>query len=611
MKIVALATAIGTVAAAAVDHYYEPPERLLELEKKYMLYRDSKTIVDMQPKIPYEAMAGLLASIQTEDEFKKFVGQHLGGVESDLEIVEIEDFHEAPAYLDGLRDEVKKVGRFINRIWKVLAKRRKEMNEQSTLISTDYPIFVSGGRFREAYYWDSCWIVEGLLASGMHKSAENIVRSFMGLIKKYEFIPNGTRKYYLNRTQPPFYCQMVHSLYRHGKLESPAEFLREALRLAEKEYEFFMRNRRARILDENEDEHILNIYSVETTTPRPESYKEDVELVKDYPSSKRERPSGEPPQAGGAEPAPCKEYVGTVESDTTEKKRTKEDIWSDIKSACESGWDFSTRWLERRNDLTTIQTRKIIPVDLNAIMYRNELILSELYGTLGNEAKAKYYRAQGERRRKSMNKILWNREEGVWNDYNHVKKQHTSAGFYFSNLMPMCYGMEPESHTGITTYHILQKFFRELFEHPGGIPASGEVNEEYKHQWDFPNVWPPHSHMLVVHLLSIGEREMGLHIARRYFRNILRSIEDRSLIFEKYDCRHVGVPGGKGEYEPQEGFGWTNGVAASFIAMYGDLLMGEEPDACSRIHKILEERTSAGSVAGAVPAFEGAIAMGS
>lgn len=39
---------------------------------------------------------------------------------------------------------------------------------------------------------------------------------------------------------------------------------------------------------------------------------------------------------------------------------------------------------------------------------------------------------------------------------------------------------------------------------------------------------------------------------------------------EKYDARKPGVPGGGGEYVPQRGFGWTNGVMFSLLQALGD-----------------------------------------
>ena len=36
-------------------------------------------------------------------------------------------------------------------------------------------------------------------------------------------------------------------------------------------------------------------------------------------------------------------------------------------------------------------------------------------------------------------------------------------------------------------------------------------------------------------------------------------------MYEKYDAERPGERGEGGEYEPQDGFGWTNGVALEFI----------------------------------------------
>ncbi|XP_044785584.1 trehalase-like isoform X3 [Bubalus bubalis] len=40
----------------------------------------------------------------------------------------------------------------------------------------------------------------------------------------------------------------------------------------------------------------------------------------------------------------------------------------------------------------------------------------------------------------------------------------------------------------------------------------------------------------------------------------------------EYDISNGGQPGGGGEYEVQEGFGWTNGVALMLLDRYGDRL---------------------------------------
>lgn len=51
----------------------------------------------------------------------------------------------------------------------------------------------------EIYYWDSLFILSGLLKSELYNYAGNLLYNFMDLIDSYGFIPNGGRKYYLNR----------------------------------------------------------------------------------------------------------------------------------------------------------------------------------------------------------------------------------------------------------------------------------------------------------------------------------------------------------------------------------------------------------------------------
>merc|ERR1719163_1155809 len=76
-------------------------------------------------------------------------------------------------------------------------------------IAVPNPVVVPGGRFNESYYWDSYWIIEGLLRSDRVELARGIVENFATLIHAYGFVPNGTRIYYTNRSQPPMLAEMV------------------------------------------------------------------------------------------------------------------------------------------------------------------------------------------------------------------------------------------------------------------------------------------------------------------------------------------------------------------------------------------------------------------
>ena len=79
----------------------------------------------------------------------------------------------------------------------------------SSLLPLPYAYIVPGDRFDEIYYWDSYFIMLGLEQSGQHALVVDELKNFATLIDRYGHIPNGNRTYYLSRSQPPFFAQMV------------------------------------------------------------------------------------------------------------------------------------------------------------------------------------------------------------------------------------------------------------------------------------------------------------------------------------------------------------------------------------------------------------------
>ncbi|VDM73556.1 unnamed protein product, partial [Strongylus vulgaris] len=85
--------------------------------------------------------------------------------------------------------------------------------ERYTIIPVPNPFVVPGGRFREIYYWDSFFIIKGLLASHMYVTVRGMIENMQYLIEEFGFVPNGNRIYYLNRSQPPLLTWCVHAYY--------------------------------------------------------------------------------------------------------------------------------------------------------------------------------------------------------------------------------------------------------------------------------------------------------------------------------------------------------------------------------------------------------------
>jgi alpha,alpha-trehalase len=69
----------------------------------------------------------------------------------------------------------------------------------------------------------------------------------------------------------------------------------------------------------------------------------------------------------------------------------RERVWSDIASAAETGWDFSSRWFSHnathinRYQIKSIKTWQIVPVDLNAFMCMNARMMASMYEITGKQ----------------------------------------------------------------------------------------------------------------------------------------------------------------------------------------------------------------------------------
>lgn len=114
----------------------------------------------------------------------------------------------------------------------------------TTALCTKNSFIVPGGRFIEYYYWDTYWIVLGLLSSGMHTTTRGIIENFLEIVKAHGFVPNGSRIYYLNRSQPPLLTQMVDAYYQQT---GDKKFLEEAIRHLDTEYQFWMTRKSVKI----------------------------------------------------------------------------------------------------------------------------------------------------------------------------------------------------------------------------------------------------------------------------------------------------------------------------------------------------------------------------
>ncbi|XP_014478596.1 PREDICTED: trehalase-like isoform X3 [Dinoponera quadriceps] len=518
------------------------------------LYKDSKYFVDMKMKRPSNEtltsfdtfMSSLHNKPPTKRQVEQFVNETFELPGSEFEEWDPTDWKAEPAFLRKIEDhDLRQFGYELNSIWKMLGRKMKEdvrINEQLySIIYVPNPVIVPGGRFREFYYWDSYWIVKGLLLSEMRTTVKGMLNNFVSIVDKIGFIPNGGRIYYKMRSQPPLLISMVHEYLKNTH---DHEWLKQNLWLLEKEFDFWMTNRTVNV-EKDGVNYTLARYYEESSGPRPESYKED--------------------------------FLTSQSFRTAEEK---DNYYSELKTAAESGWDFSSRWFvhegTNKGNLTNLKTRSIIPVDLNTIIYRNARLLAKYNRQMGNETKAAYYDDIAEKWKEAVTIVLWHEEVGAWLDYdilNDIKRDY----FYPTNILPFwadCYDTSKKADYVSKVLKYLEK--SEIMLNDGGIPTTLEHSGE---QWDYPNAWPPLQYFFIMSLDNTGDawaQRLAYEISERWVRSNYKAFNETHNMYEKYDATVSGGHGTGGEYEVQLGFGWSNGVIMDLLNKYGDRLTAED-----------------------------------
>ncbi|CAN1299793.1 TRE1 [Linum perenne] len=449
------------------------------------------------------------------DDFHKFMAEYLDPAGSDLVAHEPVDFVAEPdGFLPKVENpEVRAWALEVHSLWKILIRKVSDRvldhPERHTLLPLPEPMVIPGSRFLEVYYWDSYWVIRGLMASKMYDTAKSIVTNLIYLLDTYGHVLNGARSYYTNRSEPPLLSAMVSEIYNRTE---DMEFARKALPALIKEHKFWTSGKHViTIQDAQGVKYSLSRYFAMWNKARPESGTID------------------------------KEAAAKLSNDGLEKEL----FYREVASTAESGWDFSTRWMRDTSDYTTLSTTSILPVDLNTYLLKLELDIAFLANVTGEETVAKCFSEASQARKQAIQSVFWNAEKGQWFDYwvnddessykdsqTHTwKVSNQNQNAFASNFTPFWIDL---FHSDTS----LAEKVTESIQNSGLVLAAGIATSltNSGQQWDYPNGWPPLQHQIVE---------------------------------EKLDVRACGEFGGGGEYVSQTGFGWSNGVVLAFLEEFG------------------------------------------
>jgi len=387
--------------------------------------------------------------------------------------------------------------------------------DSSGIIGLPFPYYSpSPGKdamFSELYYWD-CFFTNryGLLTTGKEDDltmAKNQVDNFIYLVNRFGYVPNANRFSMLNRSQPPFLSLMVKDVFeRIGDVN----WLGTAVVVLEKEYQFWMQNR-------------LDSFTL------------------------------------GVEPSAVDANIYKLD---TLKQAAH---WL---AEAESGWDFTPRFSGRCEDF--------FPVDLNAILADYEKNLHWFYSQLlvfeTNEIEKErmIQRISGlekaiARREQAMKMLLWNKEKGVYCDFDKQRGMQ-STRLTAASFFPVWLGM------GITN----RKSFRSknnskidnksaesllrLLKDDCLMPLEKLEVFNYQTQWNYGNVWPPFQAIAVESIRTYFPEQYSFWasvISKSYCKKVELEFNRTGQLKEKYGIKDDV---NKEEYATPAMMGWTSSV---------------------------------------------------
>ncbi len=159
------------------------------------------------------------------DKAKKLVGKH-------LPLTFRPDVDLTPGDVGAARE-------YIAKYWTKV--ERFHPKDDDSLLGLPKPYLVpsytvkTGFDYNELYYWDSYFMVQGLLDAEHQELVQGILENLMTLFNRFKVIPNASRTYLTGRSQPPLLTSFIFDIYQQYNRDNT--WLKSSMELAKKEYE--------------------------------------------------------------------------------------------------------------------------------------------------------------------------------------------------------------------------------------------------------------------------------------------------------------------------------------------------------------------------------------
>lgn len=361
-------------------------------------------------------------------------------------------------------------------------------------------------RFCDLYYWDSFFASVGLVLQNRTELALSTCNDFLYLIRRIGKVPNSSIFPCLNRSQPPLLGAMMELVY-NATHDDP--WLKNALPVLDREYDFWMTKRLAPCG--------LNHHGHDATRQ---------DLLDIY------------------------EECGVIRLDMSKDIPEDEKLFQGghLLAEAETGWDFDPRFQRRCLDFA--------PIDLNSILYGNEIRYARWHAHFGNKEKAEFYENAAQKRAELIEKYCYSPDDSCYFDYDFVNNRRSPivscAAFY-----PLWFNVTKDAQRKLAVGKTLAEA---LISPYGARTCKMPPDPNYHYQWDALSVWPPMQYAAIMGLKNAGLIEEAYEVARNYTQNVIKQFEKTGDLWEKYNSLTGEVPQHNTEYGTPSMMGWTAGI---------------------------------------------------
>ncbi len=423
---------------------------------------------------------------------------------------------------------------YIESFWDQVIHKPEKRVVNHNVITIPHPyVTPNAKKFKFMFYWDSFFILRGVIGTKREWLLKNMVENFVFTYKKYGIIPNFNSPASMGRSQPPFLTSMILDTYNgHYFRYLKHKKLKKVFLFNLKRHQTWLKN---------------------MTMAAKEEYEK---IWLDHEGLYNHKVKGHALSRYG-----------------------DRDIGYAHSSELESGWDFTSRFYNRCDEF--------LPIDLNVLLFKYERDFGKIAQHLGELNDEINWKGIAEERKKEINRLMWDEKSGFFYDYGYVYKRR-SEFLSLAGFTPLW--------AGIATKEQAKRMVKKLkhFETPYGLAITtkeslapkvdlSKLPERYvpaleeillPKQWDYPNSWPPLEYLTVIGLLKYGFVKDAKRLMEKYIKTHAKIFREHKTFFEKIDAVKGDI-GVDFHYQSQGGFGWTNAAFYRYIQILDTLERGD------------------------------------